>query len=133
MIVNNMPYGDKPKNYFNETKYKILALLYHSTRELSPQDIADEVDISLHGAKERLRMLNKFGYIWRKVETRKKRKNFFSYMNLKPKGERVLSMLDERIRIQKETGITIPLNLKKSIPEIAKSEYNRIMGANIHD
>ncbi len=76
MMMDNIPDGDKPKHYFNETKYKILALLYKSTKELSPQDIADEAGISLHGAKERLRILNKFGYIWRKVETRKKKKEF---------------------------------------------------------
>lgn len=74
-------------------------------------------------------MLYKFGYIWRKVETRKRRKNYYSYRNLKPKGSRVFSKLDKRIKIQEETGISISLNLKKPIPDIAIIEYNRKTGA----
>ncbi len=124
---NNNNNGNGSRNKYNETKYRILAFLKKSYCELSPLDIADGAGTTLQGAKERLRLLNKMGYIWRKMETRKGKRNYYSYSNLKPKGERVFEQLDERIKIREVTGIQISLNLNKPIPEVARIEYNRML------
>ncbi len=103
------------KHKYNEAKYKILRLLYHSAYDFSPQEIASAVGITLPHAKEQVHRLTDMNYIWRKVETRKGRRNYFVYCNLKPKGKRVLKRFEDRIKLQKQTGREISLNLKKSI------------------
>jgi predicted transcriptional regulator len=117
-----------PKHHYNEMKYLILSLLRSSNKDYSPREIADAVGTTLDGAKQRLRLLNMLGYIWRKEETRKGRKNYFSYKNLKPKGERVFLRLDERVKIREVTGIDISLNLNKHIPDYAVIEYRKTKG-----
>ncbi len=116
----------RPRHQYNEIKYLILSLLHESNKDYSPQEIANAVDTTLDGVKQRLRILNKLGYVWRKVETRKRRRNYFSYKNLKPKGERIFSKLDERVTIREITGIDISLNLNKRIPDYAVIEYDRM-------
>lgn len=124
MAGSNLDWGYQ-RHHYNEMKYLILSLLRESKKDYSPQEIAYAVGTSLDGVKQRLRMLNKLGYVWRKVEIRKRRKNYFSYKNLKPKGERIFLKLDERVRIRDITGINISLNLNKRIPDYAVIEYDR--------
>jgi predicted ArsR family transcriptional regulator len=125
--MNNNFNDDKPRHSYNEIKYRILELLQSSSKELSPQDIAIKVGTTLDGAKQRLRLLSKLGYVWRKVETRTGRKNYYSYRRLKSKGKRIFLMLDERVKIREATGVSISLNLNKPIPDFAQIEYKRIM------
>jgi hypothetical protein len=115
--------GERPRHSYNEIKYKILELLNGSTKELSPKEIAEKVGTTLDGSKQRLRLLSKLGYVYRKIETRKGRRNYYCYRNLKPKGERILVMLDERVKIREATGVSISLNLNKPIPDFAVVAY----------
>ncbi len=103
------------KNRYNEVKYKILRLLFHSARDFSPQEIADAVGITRQHSKEQVHRLTDMNYIWRKLETRKGQRNYYVYCNLKPKGRRVLRRLEQRIKLREQTGREISLNLKKSV------------------
>lgn len=115
--------GERPRHSYNEIKYKILELLQGSSKELTPHEIAVNVGTTLDGAKQRLRLLSKLGYVYRKIETRKGRRNYYCYRNLKPKGKRILLKLDERVKIREATGVSISLNLNKPIPDFAVVAY----------
>ncbi len=127
MNGNNNSNGNRPRHRYNEIKYRILELLQGSSKELSPHEIAIKVGTTLDGAKQRLRLLSKLGYVWRKAETRTGRRNYYSYRKLKSKGKRIFLMLDERVKIRETTGVMISLNLNKPIPEFAVIEYKRRM------
>lgn len=103
------------KHRYNEIKYRILYLLSETLDDLSPQEIADAVGITRQNVKEQMHRLVDMEYVWRKTETRKGKRNYFAYCNLKPKGKRVLKRLKERVALQEQTGRDISLNLKKSV------------------
>lgn len=111
------------KHRYNEVKYKILLILSETLDDLSPQEIAGAVGITKQSAKEQMRGLTDMGYIWRKKETRKGYRNYYSYFNLKPKGYRVLKRLKERVKLQEQTGVPISLNLHKSIYSLTTPKH----------
>lgn len=113
----------------NEAKYLILKTLFTAHRYLSPKEITQKTGIPLNVATERLRRYTKQGYIWRREEFRANRKNQYCYGFLKPMGIRVFALLDDRVKLQEETGVHIPLNLKKPIPQEARERKRRQGGA----
>jgi hypothetical protein len=121
---------------FNEMKYRILNLLFYATEYLSPKDIAEKLGANLKTTKNHLSRLSRmyhrhkksdlrhsFGYIWRKKEWRKGRRNKYCYRFLKPDGLKIFYRLDERVKIRRITGIFVPLNLNKPIPYEARMRY----------
>lgn len=117
------------KHHYNEMKYKILKTLFFSHKYFTPEEIANTVGVSVHAVRQRLTNLNKWGYIWRRQEFRKNG-NDYCYRYLKPKGFITFIELDKRVKLREETGIFIPLNLKKPIPEeaMATEAFRRIFG-----
>ncbi len=131
MKVNNNPSGERPRHQYNEIKYRILGLLRSSSKELTPHEIAVKVGTTLDGAKQRLRLLSKLGYVFRKTETRKGRRNYYCYRKLKHKGERIYLLLEKRVKIRDATGVPISLNLNKPIPDFAVVAYKRRMKTDV--
>lgn len=109
---------------YNEMKYRILKLLFNAGKHLSPEEIAKELGAELKTIKSHLTRLHKFSYIWRRIEERANKKNNFCYRYLKPAGLKTFFQLDERVKIRTITGIFVPLNLSKPIPEQALLKYH---------
>lgn len=108
-------------------KYRILKLLFNARKHLSPKEIAEELRANLKTIKSHLTRLHKHSYIWRRTEERANKKNNFCYRYLKPEGLNIFFQLDERVKIRTITGIFVPLNLSKSIPEQAMFKYHEAL------
>ena len=108
-------------------KYRILKLLFNPRRHLSPEEIAEELGAKLKTIKSHLTRLHKFSYIWRRIEERATKKNNFCYRFLKPEGLKIFFQLDERVKIRTITGIFVPLNLGKPLPEQAMLKYQEAL------
>jgi DNA-binding MarR family transcriptional regulator len=100
---------------YNEIKYLILRLIYHNARDYTAAELAEAIGISLHNATEQMRRLYQMGYVYRKKEHRKRRRNRYLYGALCQKGKRILKRLEDRVKLQKQTGKEISLNLKRSV------------------
>lgn len=112
------------RSRYNEAKYKILSILFHSKDYKLPRVIAKATGFSEENVRSRLYRLHLFGYIWRR-KCSFKGENGYLYRYLKPKGIRVFMELEERIKIQEVTGMKISLNWSESVPIEARMEYQR--------
>ncbi len=111
---------------FNETKYKVLKTLFDAKKHLTPKEVADAIGISIQSSGKQLSVLHKWEYIWRRREVRAGKRNYYVYRSMKPKGLRVFFKLDKRREIQEVTGIPVPMNFDKPIPDSAVQEYQRL-------
>lgn len=113
---------------FNELKYKILkALNFSKGYYYTPAELAEIAGISEHAMSQALSRLVVWGYIWRKIEYRKSKKNKYIYAHPKPKGSRVFTELDKRMKIKHYTGIFVSMKLKEPIPDIAQRRYDEML------
>jgi len=117
------------RNRYDESKYKILTLLYHSRNYLLPRQIAAMTGLTKAGVRNLLYRYTKFGYIWRR-KTRYAGERGFMYRFLKRKGIEKLTGtdgLEVRMRIREITGNQVSLNKKIPIPHNILMEYRTLI------
>ncbi len=118
------------RNRYNESKYIIFNVIYHSHGYLLPRHIAELTGLSKGDVRRLLCRYYGMGYLWRRKVLWKGERGYM-YRYLKQKGIRVLlggDGLEVRMRIKEVTGENISLNRKKPVPYETRMQYRKMIG-----